>query len=82
MQTLSRAETVVATRAALLRFLDHHGVDPGKYNEQVTVYWLDTVAQKLDEIGADVSVVEKCKQVIAAFSSPARIPATRVGVEV
>lgn len=79
LQTLSRAETVNRMRAALLRFLDHHGVDRKKYSEEVTVFWVDAVATTLGEIGAQASVLEKCNQVIGALaSSKARTPATRV----
>ena len=79
LQTLSRAEAVNQMRAALLRFLDHHGVDRKKYSEEVTVFWVDAVASKLEEIGLDAPLVEKCNQVISALaSSTARTPAARV----
>ncbi len=79
LQTLSRAEVVERMRAGLLRFLDHHGVDPKKYSEEVTVFWVDAVARQLEEIGVEASVVEKCNQVIGALASPtARTPAVRV----
>lgn len=83
LQTFSRAETVSRMRSALLRFLDHHGVDRKKYSENVTVFWVDAVASRLEEIGAQASVLEKCNQVIGAFvSSTARTPAARVEDEV
>ena len=50
-------------RSSLLRFLDHHGVDKKKYNETITVFWLDMVAQKLNVLGPDVSLVDKCNEV-------------------
>jgi hypothetical protein len=76
----------------LLRFLDHHGVDRAKYSEDVTVFWVDTVARHLGEgIGAQASLLEKCNQVISVFvstkgptsgvSSTAHKPAARVVVE-
>lgn len=83
LQMLSRAETVNKMRTALLRFLDHHGVDPKKYSEDVTVYWVDAVATTLEGISADASLVDRCNQVIGAFvSSTARTPASRVEDEV
>jgi hypothetical protein len=80
LQTLSPRDTVARIRASLLRFLDHHGVDRGKYSEDITVFWVDTVARHLDtEIGAQASLLEKCNQVIGAFvSSTAHTPASRV----
>ena len=68
LQTLSRAEAVEKMRAALFRFLDHHGVDRKKYSEEVTVFWVDAVATHLErEIGAQASLAEKCNQVIGAL---------------
>ncbi|HEY2961695.1 MAG TPA: hypothetical protein VGJ37_04730 [Pyrinomonadaceae bacterium] len=81
LQTLSPEETVKTMRSALLRFLDHHGVDQTKYSEEVTVFWVDAIAAKLEEIEADASLVEKCNQVILEFSSKARTPAAPVAVE-
>ena len=79
LQTLSPSDAVARMRSALLRFLEHHGVDPKKYSEEVTVSWVDAVASQLEEIGAQASVVEKCNQVIGALASPtARTPAARV----
>lgn len=90
LQTLSRAEVVERMRSGLLRFLDHHGVDRKKYSEEVTVFWVDAVASRLDEIGAQATVLEKCNQVIDALatvrtsdvSSTVRTPAARVEGEV
>jgi hypothetical protein len=81
LQTLSPRDAVAKMRSALLRFLDHHGVDPGKYSEDVTVFWVDTVARHLEGISADFSIVEKCNQVVESFSSTAHKPAARVEVE-
>jgi hypothetical protein len=69
LQTLSRAETVDAMRAALLRFLDHYGVDRKKYSEEITVFWVNAVASQLEEIGAQASLLDKCNQVILWGSS-------------
>ena len=53
-------------RASLLRFLDHHGVDKKKYSETITVYWIGKVAEKLNELGPSVSLVDKCNSVLNA----------------
>ena len=51
-------------REGLIRFIDHHGVDPKKYSEEVTRLWIERVAVRLDELGK-VSIVEKCNQILA-----------------
>ena len=78
LQTLSRDETLDAMRAGLLRFIDHHGVDPKKYSEETTVYWIREIARLLEEINAGASLPEKCKAVTDAFSSTARKPTAPV----
>ena len=95
LQTLSPRDTVASMRAALLRFLDHHGVERAKYSEDVTVFWVDTIARHLETISADASLVDKCNSVVESFCSPAcsstevtsgssstvHTPASRVEVE-
>lgn len=83
LQTLSREQALAAMRSGLQRFIKHHGVDPKKYSEETTVFWVDAVAATLREIGERQSVLEKCNQVIDALaSSTARTPASRVAGEV
>jgi hypothetical protein len=78
LQTLSRAEAVDRMRAGLLRFIEHHGVDPKKYSEEVTVFWVDAVASRLEGMGSETQLLEKVNQIILSFSSTARTPAARV----
>ena len=52
-------------RAGLLRFIDHHGVDPKKYSEEITVFWIDWVAKMLEEV-PNLSLVEKCNRILIA----------------
>jgi hypothetical protein len=78
LQTLSREEAVDRMREALFRFIDHHGVDPKKYSEEITVFWIREIASHLEGINADASLVEKCNKVIDLFNSPARKPAAPV----
>ena len=79
LQTISRREAVDRMRSALLKFLDHHGVDPKKYSEEVTVFWVDAIASRLEGMGSEAPLVEKCNEVIGAFvSATVRKPAARV----
>lgn len=81
LQTLSRREAVDRMRIGLLRFLDHHGVDRKKYSEEVTVFWVDAIADVLEEMGSKARLVEKCNQVIDVFvSSTVRTPASPVAI--
>lgn len=66
VEKFGREAALDRMRAGLLRFIDHHGVDPKKYSEEVTVFWIDWVAKQIDAIGTEASVVEKCNRVLAA----------------
>jgi hypothetical protein len=74
LQTFSPRDTVARMRSALLRFLDHHGVDRGKYSDDITLFWVDTVARYLEGIAPAASLVDKCNQVVESFSSTAQRP--------
>ncbi|HVI70479.1 MAG TPA: hypothetical protein VM656_03210, partial [Pyrinomonadaceae bacterium] len=88
VETLGREAALERMRSSLMRFLDHHGVDIKKYSERVTVFWIDKVAEKLKELGPEVSLVEKCNTIVRspefqkdAINLPTRTPATRVEAE-
>jgi hypothetical protein len=49
----------------LLQFLNHYEGDTSKYSETITVFYIDRIAEKLSEIGPEVSIVEKCNAVLA-----------------
>lgn len=63
LHSMSRDDALNCMRSGLLRFLDHHGVDKGKYSEAVTVFWIDKIAQKLIDLG-DAPLVEKCNAIL------------------
>ena len=65
VHNLGRDAALDRMREGLMRFLDHHQVDPKKYSEEITRFWIERVAKRLDELG-NVPVVEKCKSVLAA----------------
>ena len=88
VETLGREAALERMRSSLMRFLDHHGVDSKKYSEEVTVFWIDRVAQKLNELGREVSLVEKCNRIVQstefqkdAINLPARTQASRAEAE-
>jgi len=56
-------------RSSLFRFLEHHNVDNRKYNETLTVFWLEMVALELKKIAVDASLVDKFNSVIAALNN-------------
>lgn len=60
---LGRDAALDRMREGLHRFLDHHGVDKTKYSETVTVFWIDKIAAKLEEV-KDTSIVEKCDLIL------------------
>lgn len=64
VHTMDRDSALDRMRSGLLRFLEHHGVDKGKYNETVTVFWIDKINEKLNALGPDVSLVDKCNTVL------------------
>ena len=68
VQTLGREAALDRMRSGLHRFLDHHGVDRRKYNETVTVLWIDRVTDKLIALGDGVSFVDKCNEVVKSMS--------------
>ena len=88
VETMGREAALERMRSSLMRFLDHHGVDIKKYSELVTVFWIDKVAEKLKELGPEVSLVEKCNTIVRspefqkdAINLPTRTPGTRVEAE-
>ena len=63
---LGRDEALERMRAGLKRFLDHHQVDPNKYSEPVTIFWIDRVSERLGELGSVMPLNEKCNSIIAS----------------
>ena len=59
LHAMDRDAALDRMRAGLLRFLGHHEGDTGKYSEEITVFWIDRIFEKLNELGSNVSLVEK-----------------------
>jgi hypothetical protein len=70
LSVTSLEEAIDRMRAGLLRFLDHNGVDRKRYNETLTVFWIEMVWRTLNEIEPQTSLVEKCNRVIEALQNP------------
>lgn len=66
LHTMDRDAALARMRAGLLRFLTNHTGDTSKYSETTTVCYIDKIAEKLSQIGPEVSLVEKCNAVLAA----------------
>jgi hypothetical protein len=64
VEMLGREAALERMRSALLRFLDHHEVDRKVYSEDITVFWIERVAQRLSELGPEISLVEKCNRIV------------------
>lgn len=78
LQTMDTYAAVERMRTGLLRFVDYHGVPREKYSEEVTIYWIELIAEKLAEVTPGTSLVDQCNHVI---SSLAHIPASRAATE-
>ena len=73
LQQLSVADAISRMRHNLLQFLDHHEVDRQKYNETITVFWFELVADHLSALPADSTLIEKCNAVVESFDSSALV---------
>lgn len=86
LQTLDTKAAVERMRTGLLRFVAHHGVPREKYSEEVTVSWIELIAEKLAELAPNTSLVDKCNYVIKKtegtdFNQTIRKPASQVVTE-
>lgn len=66
LHTMDQPGALDRMRTGLLRFLEFHGVGTGVYSEAVTVYWIERIAKRMCELGPEVSLVDKCNQIIEA----------------
>ncbi len=66
-------ESFAKMRTGLLRFLNHHGVNPAKYSDRVTRAWIEQIGQVCEMTNQDSSLVEMVNKVIAELGT-ARIP--------
>ena len=66
LETFGKEGALERMRSGLLRFLDHHELDRNIYSEAITVCWIDKIFEKLNELGPEISLVEKCNTILAA----------------
>ena len=66
LHTMDQPAALDRMRTGLLRFLEFHEIGTGPYSESITVYWIERIARRLGELGPEVSLVEKCNEIIEA----------------
>lgn len=64
VHTLGREAALDRMRVGLMNFLSHHKVNPQRYSEAITVFWIDRVAQRLNELESETALVEKCNAIV------------------
>jgi len=69
LQDSTIAEATDRLRESLFRFVDHYGIDRKKYNETITIFWLELVAQRLKNDKPELTLLERCNEVIAALNN-------------
>lgn len=69
-------ESFAKMRTGLVRFLNHHGVNPAKYSDRVTRAWIEQIRQICELMNQESSLVEMVNKVIADLGT-ARIPIER-----
>ena len=62
-------ESFAKMRTGLLRFLNHHGVNPAKYSDRVTRAWIEQIRQVCELTNQDSSLVEMVNKVIAELGN-------------
>ena len=64
VHNLGREAALERMRAGLMRFLTHYEVDTQKYSEEITRSWIERVDERLNELGSEMSLVEKCNVIV------------------
>ena len=68
LSRLTAPEAAGRMRAGLYRFLDHHGVGQGKYNETITLFWIKLIRKFLDEADVNRSLTDIANEMIASLN--------------
>ena len=64
VHNLGREEALERMRTGLIRFLTHYEGNTQKYSEEITRFWIERVDQRLNELGSEMSLVEKCNVIV------------------
>lgn len=62
-------ESFKKMRSGLLRFLDHHGVDVGKYSDRLTYSWIEEIQQVIASMPQGTSLIEMVNAVMTRLAS-------------
>ena len=71
LSRFTEEEALQIMRSGLFRFLDHHGVGRGKYNETLTIFWMKLVQSVIELAANQASVVDQTNTVLERLSNPA-----------
>jgi hypothetical protein len=64
VHNFGREAALERMRAGLIQFLSHYEGDTQKYSEEITRFWIERVDQRLNELGSEMSLVEKCNAIV------------------
>lgn len=71
LSRFTQEEALQKIRSGLFRFLDHHGVGRGKYNETLTIFWIKLVERAIGQADNTASLVGKTNTVLERLGDPA-----------
>lgn len=64
LSNMTVEQATARMREGLLRFLAHYGVDPQKYNETITQFWVRRLDKLLSETDSSLPLAERANQTI------------------
>ncbi|HEX8176065.1 MAG TPA: hypothetical protein VF543_13175 [Pyrinomonadaceae bacterium] len=64
LSAMSAEEVANRMRQSLMRFLAHYGVDPQKYNETITQFWVRRLGRLLSATDSALTLAERANRVI------------------
>ena len=67
LNELTVPEAIERMRLSLIRFIAHHQIDKRKYNETITVFWLEVLSEAIERMSDSLTLLEKCNRVIQEF---------------
>ena len=70
LQNLTVTQAIDRMRRALHRYIAHHQIDKQKYNETLTVFWFEVVADALARLG-EATLVTRCNFILDTFTNSA-----------